>query len=69
MTNKKTTVEYYGDPLLVKLIGAVDVPDERRMEAALYIGKAICRINELRSMEAVLIDENGEKINQIVVYQ
>ena len=67
--SEKTTVEYYGDSLLVKLIGAVDVPAKRKIEAAQYIGKAICKALGLNTMEAVLIDENGNKTDQIVVWR
>lgn len=69
MNQDKVTVEYYGDPLLTKLIGAADVPAKRMMEAAQTIGKAICRMNGLNSMETVLLDGNGEKIDQIVVFR
>ena len=67
MADRKVTIEYYGDPLLVKLIGAVDVPWGRRNKAAQTIGKAICRENGLETMDAVFIDENGDRLDQIVV--
>lgn len=67
MADKKVTVEYYGDPLLIRLIGAVDVPAARRNESAQSIGKAICWAIGLKTMDAVFIGENGEKIDQIVV--
>ncbi|MBR3740601.1 MAG: hypothetical protein IKN04_09110 [Clostridia bacterium] len=69
MTDKQVTVEYYADPLLVKLIAAVDVPEKRKMDTAQTIGKALCRVLGLNSMDAVLIGANGEKIDQIVVYR
>ena len=67
MADKKVTVEYYGDPLLVKLIGAVDVPIARRIDAGQRIGKAICWALGLKTLDAVFIGENGEKIDQIIV--
>ena len=67
MAGKKVTIEYYGDPLLARLIGAVDVPAARRNEAAQRIGKAICCAVGLKTLDAVLIGEDGEKIDQIVV--
>ena len=67
MADKKVTVEYYGDPLLVKLIGAVDVPAARRIDAAQRIGKAICWAIGLKTMDAVFIGENGDRLDQIVV--
>ena len=67
MADKKVTVEYYGDPLLVKLIGAVDVPAARRIEAAQRIRKAICWAIGLKTMDAVFIGENGDRLDQIVV--
>jgi len=66
-TIPKVTVEYYGDPLLIKLIGAVDVPAARMMENAQSIGKAICGTLGLKTLDAVFIGENGDKIDQIVV--
>lgn len=67
MADRKVTIEYYGDPLLVRLIGAVDVPFGRRNRAAQIIGKSICRALGLETMDAVFLDEKGEKIDQIVV--
>lgn len=67
--SEKVTVEYYGDSLLVKLIGAVDVPANRKIEAAQSIGKAICKALELNTMEAVLIDQDGNKADQIIVWR
>ncbi len=67
--SEKVTVEYYGDPLQVKLIGAVDVPANRRIETAQSIGKAICKALGLKSMDAVLIDKDGNKTDQIIVWR
>ena len=67
--SEKVTVEYYSDSLLVRLIGAVDVPAKRKIEAAQSIGKAICKALGLNTMEAVLIDKDGNRTDQIVVWR
>ena len=63
----KVTVEYYADPLQAQLIGAVDVPANRRMETAQSIGKAICKALDLTAMDAVMIDGDGNIAGKIVV--
>ena len=65
----KVTAEFYGDPLLVNLIGAVDVPEKRMMEATQSIGKAICRAIGISLLETVLLDTNGDEIDRIVVHR
>lgn len=63
------TIEFYGDPLGVKLIGAVDVPKKRMMESAEALGKAICRVNKMNLVECVMIGEDGEKMDSATVYR
>lgn len=41
MTTENVTVEYYGDPLGIKLIGAVNVPRKRMNEDATRVGKLL----------------------------
>ena len=65
----KVTAEFYSDALLVGLVGAVDLPAKRMIEAAEIIGKAICRVLHLDLLETVFISAGGETIDRIVVHR
>lgn len=65
----KVTAEYYGDPLLVKLVGAVDIPAKRMIEAADTIGKAICKVIHADKLDTILIDEHGECVDRIIIHR
>ena len=67
--HNKVTAEFYSDPLLVNLVGAVDVPAKRMIEAAQTIGKTICRVIHADALEASLINWNGERIDHILVHR
>lgn len=68
-TPEKVTAEFYRDSLLIGLVGAVDVPRKRMIESTEHLGKTICRVCKLDCVDAVLIDENGDAIDQIVVHR
>lgn len=65
----KVTAEFYGDPLCEQLIGAVDVPAKRMIEAAQAIGKTICKVVRANTLETVLIGSHGELIDRILVHR
>lgn len=62
-----TCVEYYGtvDPL--DLIAAVDVPKDMARSWARQIGRLLCKMRGRDSLNAVLIDENGNTIERMIV--
>ena len=66
---EQVTVEYYGDALGIRLIGAVNVPRKRMNEDAVGIGKLLCKVQGMNSMDAVMVDESGDEIDRIVVYR
>ena len=63
------TVEFYGDPLHIRLLVAVVVPRNRMQEQAEAFGRLYCKLNHLDTVEAELIDEDGEIIDKIVVHR
>lgn len=63
------TVEFYADPLHIRMLAAVVVPKARMQEQARAYGKLICKLNHLNSVDAELIDEDGETVDKIVVYR
>ena len=65
----KVTAEFYSDPLLVNLVGAVDVPAKRMIEAAQTIGKTICRVIHADTLETSFVNAYGERIDQILVHR
>ena len=67
--SNKVTLEFYGDPLLTQLIGAVDVPAKRMIEAAQAIGKTVCKVIHADVLETVLIGPQGETIDHIVIHR
>ena len=62
MNTKDVTVEFYGDPLGIKLVGAVNVNKARMNEHAERLGG----VNQL---EAVMVDEDGEEIDRVTVFR
>lgn len=69
MKQEKVTAEFYRDPLLVTLVGAVDVPAKRMIEAAQTIGKTICRVLHADTLETSFINSTGERIDHILVHR
>lgn len=63
------TIEFYGDSLLENLIAAVDVPRKRYEESVKEIGAVLCRVRKANSMDAVILDGDGEQIGRDVVYR
>jgi len=63
------TIEFYADTLHTALIGAVDVPAKRVMESAETLGKAVCRVRKLNVVECVMIDENGNSVDQCFIFR
>lgn len=68
-SGKKVTAEFYSDALLTTLVGAVDVPAKRMVEAAETIGKTICRVLHLSYMETIFIGPEGESLDRMVVHR
>lgn len=66
---KDVTVEFYGDPLGIKLVGAVNVNKARMNEHAERLGKLICKLRGVNQLEAVIVDEDGEEIDRITVFR
>lgn len=69
MTTQDVTVEYYGDPLGIKLIGAVNVPRKRMNEDAMRVGKLLCKVHGKNELEAILIDQEGDEVERMMVYR
>lgn len=69
MTTQDVTVEYYGDPLGIRLIGAVEVHRKRMNEDAIRVGKLLCKVHGKNELEAVMVDEDGEEIDRITVFR
>ena len=63
------TVEYYGDPLGIRLIGAVEVPRKRMNEDAARVGKLLCKVHGKNELEAVMVDADGEEIDRVTVFR
>ena len=69
MTTENVTVEYYGDPLGIRLIGAVEVPRKRMNEDAARVGKLLCKVHGKNELEAVMVDADGEEIDRVTVFR
>lgn len=69
MNTKDVTVEFYGDPLGIKLVGAVEVSRARMNEHAERLGKLICKLRGVNQLEAVMVDEDGEEIDRVTVFR
>lgn len=70
--NKKIfgTAEFYADEIEHELlIGAIDIPINRLREGTIFVGRAICRVRGLPHLDAVLLNQNGEKIDTILVHR
>lgn len=63
------TAEFYKDPLMTILVGAVDVPAKRMIEAAQTIGKTICKVIHADTLETSFVNAYGERIDQILVHR
>ena len=63
------TAEFYKDPFLTSLVGAVDVPAKRMIEAAQTIGKTICKVIHADTLETSFINSAGERIDHILVHR
>lgn len=66
---KQITIEYYADPLSIRLLGAVNVPANRAEEYGKAFGKLFCKAHGLNSVEAALIDEDGEETDRSTIYR
>ena len=64
---EQVTVEYYGDTLCIRLIGAVNVPRKTMNECADEVGRLLCRIHGKQQLTAVFIDENGDETGRKTV--
>ena len=69
MTAEEVTVEYYGDPLGIKLIGAVNVNRARMNEHAQKLGKLICKLRGINSVEAVMVGTEGDEIDRVTIFR
>ena len=65
----KVTAEFYRDPFLTNLVGAVDVPAKRMIEAAQTIGKTICKVIHDDTLETSFINSAGEQIDRILIHR
>jgi len=65
----KVTAEFYKDPFLTNLVGAVDIPAKRMMEAAQAIGKTICKVLHADTLETSFINADGERIDRILIHR
>lgn len=64
------TVEFYkGAHENRQLLGAADIPLNRFREGTIAVGKALCRVRRLIFVEAVMLDNNGEKMDTMLVYR
>lgn len=67
--NDQVTVEFYEDALNVTMIGAVYLDRKRLVENMELVGRAICKARKLNVVECVILDGDGCKIDQTVVYR
>ena len=66
---EEVTVEYYGGPLSINLVGAVKVPAGRANENAKAVGKLLCKVNHTNELQAILIDQEGDEVERMMVYR
>lgn len=67
MPRDVVTVEYYSTLDPDRLLGAVDVPRKRMLDGAEQVGRAICRAVAADSVNAILIDENGNAVERMLI--
>lgn len=67
MSRDIVTVEFYSTLDPEKLLGAVDLPRKRMLEGAEQVGRAICRATAADSVNAILIDENGNAVERMLI--
>lgn len=67
--NDQVTVEFYEDALHVTMIGAVYLDRKRMIESMELVGRAICKARKVNTVECVILDGDGYKIDQAVVYR
>lgn len=67
--NDQVTVEFYEDALHVTMIGAVYLDRKRMIESMELVGRAICKARKVNTVECVILDGEGYKIDQVVVYR
>lgn len=61
------TAEYYSSREPDKLLAAADLPKKRAQDAAELVGKALCRAVGADSVNAILIDENGNAMERLLI--
>lgn len=67
--NEQVTVEFYEDALHTAMVGAVYLDKKRLVENMELVGRAICKARKLNVVECVILDGDGYKIDQAVVYR
>ena len=58
----KITIEYYAGPTRLNLIGAVTAYRKNMLDDARRVGRLLCQINQVKDVEAQILDENGDLI-------
>lgn len=66
---KDMTAEFYDDPLGVHMVGAFYIPTKRAMEYVQAMGKLLCRIRKINSVEVSLYNNGGDLADKITVYR
>lgn len=67
--SKDMTAEFYDDPLGVHMIGAFYIPAKRMVEYVEAMGKLLCRIRKINSVEVFLYSCGGELADKMIVYR
>ena len=63
------TAEFYGTTEPDELIGAVDVPAGRADEYIRQIGRILCKIRKRNSLRVVILNAQGEAVEETEVYR
>ena len=69
MRPEQATVEFYDDERRNHLVAVVCMPRKGMEEYTRTVGRVVCKINRLNSMDAALLDEDGDEIGQMAVYR
>ena len=67
--NEQVTVEFYEDALHNIMIGAVYLDRKRLVENMELVGRAICKARKLNVVECVILDGDGNLVDNTVVYR
>ena len=68
-SNEQMTAEYYDSAAPDKLIGAVYIPAATATASAQQIGRAILKTLGGNCLTAVLLDGNGERVDELPVFR